>query len=521
MTTSTFRYYADALRHHAQQRPDKPAMVFGDRETSYAAFNDHANRVANGLTAAGIGHGDRVAVLALNSDRFFELWQGASRIGAVIVPVNFRLTPSEIAYVLQNSRARALFVGPEFVELAHQFASQLPLRLLVNLEGSGQSPAEVRDWPDWLARQDEADPAAERSAGDTVIQYYSSGTTGFPKGVECSHSGMLDHLPVFLRESGNWDDSEVSLVPMPLFHVAGSAFANGAFMVGATNVILPFVDPGSILKAIPAHSVTRTCLVPAVIHALLVHEDCPGTDFSSLRRVLYGASPMPETLARQATAVLGPCLEQTYGATETHGGFTLLSPSDHAEGRKLRSCGKPMSYVRVRVVDEEGRECSAGEVGEIVVQGGCLMSGYWDAPEATREAIRGGWYHTADMGYFDEDGYLYVHDRKHDMIITGAENVYPAEVENALIAHPRVAEAAVFGVPDEDWGEAVRAHVIAAPGEPPEPEELIRFCRERIAAYKCPREVTLVDELPRNPTGKVLKRELRAPFWDGQKRQVN
>jgi fatty-acyl-CoA synthase len=230
---------------------------------------------------------------------------------------------------------------------------------------------------------------------------------------------------------------------------------------------------------------------------------------------------MPETLALQATQVMGPCLEQTYGATETHGGFTLLPPSDHLDGRKLRSCGKPMSYLQVRVVDQSGDECAPGEVGEIVVQGSCLMRGYWDAPEATREAMKGGWYHTSDMGYFDEDGYLYVHDRKHDMIITGAENVYPAEVENALIAHPQVAEAAVFGVPDEDWGEAVRAHVIPVPGEKPGAEELIAHCRARIAGYKCPRVVELVEELPRNATGKVLKRELRAPFWEGHERLVN
>ena len=504
MTKGAFTYLADAVRHFAGEHPQKVAMRFNGRETSYARLNENANRVANGLLAAGIGRRDRVAVLTLNSDRFFELWQGASRVGAVLVPVNFRLTPTEIAYVLQNSRARAAFIGPEFAELAHQFVSQFPLKLVVEMGDTASGFSGIVHWDEWLEGLDTTDPAAEKSPEDVAIQYYSSGTTGFPKGVECSHRGILEHSPVWLEENGRWDESDISLVPMPFFHVAGSAFANAAFSVGACNVILPFVDPGAILQLIPAHKVTRTCLVPAVIHAMLMHEDCATTDFSSLRRVLYGASPMPESLALQATKVFGPCLEQTYGTTETGGGFTRLTPDDHARGDKLQSCGKPMSYVQVRVVDEQGNECATGDVGEITVKGSCVMLGYWDSPEATNESIRDGWYHTGDMGYFDEDGYLYVHDRKHDMIITGAENVYPAEVENALIAHEQVAEAAVFGVPDDDWGEAVRAQVIPAPGQQPDTAELIEFCRARIAAYKCPKVIELVDELPRTATGKVL-----------------
>lgn len=522
MTAPTFQFHADPVRHFSTYSPDQLALVYGPRKTSYAELNTAANQVANALQQDGFGPGDRIAYLALNTDRFFTLWQGASRAGIILVPVNFRLSAAEMIYILQHSKAQAVFIGKEFAQLVPALKENSSISRFYSIDDdSDAKEAGLGLWSEWYSGKPDSDPHAEGSEHNTAIQYYSSGTTGHPKGVECSHHGMMAHSSTWLKENGDWDASERSLVPMPLFHVAGAAYGNAAHSVGACNFILPIPDPEQILQAIPTHGITRVCLVPAVIQAMLAHPQCEQTDFSSLRRVLYGASPMPASLARAARQVLGDCLQQTYGATETGGGFTSLAPEDHHDEELLRSCGKPMGYTEVRVIDADGNDCAAGEVGEIIVRSTSLMKQYWDAESSTREVLRNGWYHTADMGYFNPDGYLFIHDRKHDMIITGAENVYPAEIENILLEHPGVVDAGVFGVPCEQWGEAVKAAVIPSPDSAPSEEELIAFCQDRIARFKCPSSIDFVSELPRNATGKILKKELRKPYWEGQERLVN
>ena len=522
MTAPRFQFHADPIRYFSAHAPEREALIYGPRKTSYAQLNSKANRVANALLEDGFGPGARVAYLALNTDRFFVLWQGASRAGIILVPVNFRLSPAEMIYILQHSKAEAVFFGKEFAELMPALSANSDIKHFYSIDDDpGAKEAGHLLWSDWLSGKPDSDPHGEVSEQHTAIQYYSSGTTGHPKGVECSHHGMMAHSDTWLKENGNWNDSERSLVPMPLFHVAGAAYGNAAHSVGACNVILPIPDPGQILQAIQAHGITRVCLVPAVIQAMLAHPQCEQTDFSSLRRVLYGASPMPASLARAAREVLGDCLQQTYGATETGGGFTSLTPEDHHDEELLRSCGKPMAYTEVRVVDRDGQDCAPEEVGEIIVRSTSLMKQYWNAEDATREVLRDGWYYTADMGYFNQEGYLFIHDRKHDMIITGAENVYPAEIENVLLEHPGVMDAGVFGVPCDQWGESVKAAVIPAPGESPGEEELIAFCTERTARFKCPSSIDFVSELPRNATGKILKKELRKPYWEDRERLVN
>jgi acyl-CoA synthetase (AMP-forming)/AMP-acid ligase II len=306
--------------------------------------------------------------------------------------------------------------------------------------------------------------------------------------------------------------------------VGGSGYALAAFFAGARLVVTREADPGEILRLIREEGVNHAFLVPALINFLLQHPDCAKTDFSSMRSILYGASPIPAELLAAAIERIGCNFIQAYGLTETSGAIVLLPASDHVPGSpRLAACGLPVFGNRVRVVDDEGRDCAPREVGEIIMHGPMVMKGYYKRPEANAETIRDGWFHSGDAGFLDEDGYLYIHDRVKDMIVSGGENVYPAEVESALFDHEAVADVAVIGVPDERWGEAVKAVVVRAPDADANADEraLIDFCKTRIAGFKCPRSVDFIEALPRNPTGKILKRELRAPYWEGHERQVN
>jgi len=514
-----YRFMADPLRRHAAERGDKTALVFEDRKTSYRELDARASRVGNGLIEAGVEPAGRVAVLAKNTDSFFELYYGATKAGAVLVPVNFRLAPPEVAFVIDDAEAEVLFVGRDFYPLVEGIAGELKtVRRIVALDGGHD------DWSDYAAWRDQQspdDPRREQDPADTAIQVYSSGTTGHPKGVEIAHHNFLHMLPKVLDDWGTWDVDDVSMVAMPLFHVAGCQWGFVAFYVGGTNVLMADVDPPAILQTIERHRITQTLFVPAVILFLLQTPGCAETDFSSVKQVVYGASPIPFPVLQQAVETFGCGFAQVYGLTETTGAVTYLPPEDHDGSEKMKSCGKPMRTAQIRVVDADGNECPPRQVGEICVAGGQIMKGYWHLPEATAQAIRGDWFHSGDAGYFDEEGYLYIYDRVKDMIVSGGENVYPAEVESALAAHPKIADVAVIGVPDEKWGEAVKAVVVLKPDEAAEAEELIAFAHARIAGYKCPKTVDFVAELPRNPSGKILKRELREPYWAGEERQVH
>ncbi|HXX04985.1 MAG TPA: fatty acid--CoA ligase [Xanthobacteraceae bacterium] len=511
----------DIARHHAKTQPDRVAIHFEDRHISFGELDRRTNQIANGLIAEGVRPQARIAILSKNVPAFFELWFGAAKADVVLVPVNFRLAPPEVAYVIEDAGAQLLFVGVDFIPVVEKVASDLKsVRRIIALDGAHGA------WPgysDWVASQSARDPGRKVAAENCAIQMYTSGTTGHPKGAQLSHANLLRLKEVGLHEFGEWHEHDVSLVCMPLFHIGGSGWALLGIYRGVETVLLRDPDPAVILRVIPQYRVTKAFMVPALLLFILQHPQCKGTDFSSLELILYGASPAPIDLVRNAIKVFGCGLAQVYGLTETTGAITYLPPEDHDEktAERLKSCGKPMGGVEIRVVDAAGKDVAAGEVGEIVTRSRQNMLGYWNQPEATQRALRAGWFHTGDAGYLDKDGYVYIYDRVKDMIISGGENIYPAEVESALFGHPAVADVAVIGVPDDKWGEAVKAMVVKKPGANVTAEDLIRHAGERIARYKLPRSIDFVETLPRTPTGKILKRELRKPFWTGQERQVH
>jgi len=410
------------------------------------------NQVANGLIAEGVGRQRRIAILSKNGPAFFELWFGAAKVDVVLVPVNFRLAPPEVAFVVEDAGAELLFVGPDFYPLVDKVAPELKsVRRIIALDGAH---GDWETYTDWVARQSDRDPAVEVASGNCAIQLYSSGTTGHPKGAQLSHANLLTLLPGALRQFGNWHEKDVNRVCMPLFHIGGSGWGLIGFYRGVESVLMRDADPAAILRLIPEFRITKVFVVPALILFMLQSPQCRATDFSSLELIVYGASPAPVDLVRNAVKVFGCGLAQVYGLTETTGAITYLPPEDHDEHvpERLKSCGKAMTGVELRVVDALDNDVAVGEVGEIICRSPQIMLGYWNQAEATGKAVRSGWFHSGDAGYLDRDGYLYIYDRVKDMIISGGENIYPAEVENALFSHPAVADVAVIGVPDDKWG---------------------------------------------------------------------
>ncbi len=500
----------------------RTAVKFQDRETSFAEVDRRASRVANALIASGCAPGARVALLAKNDDTFLEIALGACRAGVVVVPVNWRLVPPEIRFIVDDAMAELLLVGEEYIDTVEGIRGELPrLRQVITVTGRREG------WPayeEWRDSQPASPPDVAVDAGDVCFQMYTSGTTGLPKGAQITHENLLVGL---LGEKGDewgrWTLDDISLVVMPLFHIAGSGMLLLGYCRGVTSVIMPEVDPGAIIAAIQSEGVTKVLFVPAVVLFLLQHPDCAKADFSSLDYIYYGASPMPVEVLKSALATFGCKFIQLYGATETTGAITYLAPEEHDTARpeRLLSCGRAMTGNEIVVVDEDGQPLPPRQVGEIICRSRQVMRGYWNQPEATERSIRDGWFYTGDAGYLDEEGFLYIYDRVKDMIISGAENIYPTEVENALFEHRGVADVAAIGVPDDTWGEVVKAVVVRKPGSEVSAEELIDHARERIAGFKVPKSVDFVEALPRNPSGKILKRALREPYWQGRARRVN
>ena len=510
---------ADMVRYHASVRPGSIATVFGGRETTFGELDRRASQVANGLASEGLKQEARVAVLDKNSDLFFEIMFGAAKARDVLVAVNWRLSPGEAAYVIRDAAAEILFVGQEFIPAIRQVLGELGgVRKIIALSGDHQ---DWESYESWRNRQTAAEPVIRIAGDDVVLQMYTSGTTGHPKGALLTNDNILELIPIFVREWSRWSDEDVNLVCMPVYHIGGSGYACSGFYVGARTIILREVAPDGILRAIEEHRVTRSFFVPAVLLFMLEAAGINETDFSSLHLIVYGASPIPIDLLTRAMNTFKCRFAQVYGMTETSGAVTWLPPEDHVPGSaRMRSCGKPHNAVEIRIVDSLGRDVPTGEVGEVICRSSQVMKGYWNLPGETAAAVRDGWFHSGDAGYLDEDGYLYIHDRIKDMIISGGENIYPAEVESVLFSHPAVADVAVIGVPDERWGESVKAIVVKTAGAEATGDELIEFARERIAHYKAPKTIDFVDALPRNPSGKILKRQLRSRYWEGRERQV-
>jgi long-chain acyl-CoA synthetase len=521
-----FKTLDQVLRIHASSQPDRVAMRADERVWTYSQMHAESSRVAQAMLAEGVGPQERVAVLDRNVPEYFTFLFGAAMINAVTLAVNWRLAPPEMEYILNHAQTRILLIGEEF--LGHLAQMNLDSVKRVIVVGRG---GEHVDYEAWISGREARDPEVACEQTDTCYQLYTSGTTGLPKGVELTHSNLLAAMDVGAT-SWSIDRDSVVMVAMPLFHIAGSGWAIGGFCQGGEAVIVREIEPTEVLRLIETHRVTNTLFVPAVLQILSSFPGVEKTDFSSLRSIVYGASPISEEVLVRSMKVFGCGFVQVYGLTETTGGVTELPPEDHdpsgPRAHLLRAAGRPWGDVRFRIVDAEtGKDLAEGEVGEIWCWSAQNMKGYWRNPEATAEVYPEGrdenglgWFRTGDAGYLKE-GYLYIHDRVKDMIVSGGENIYPAEIENALMSHPKVADVAVIGVPSEKWGETVKAIIVDGASGAASDDDLFAYCRERLARYKCPTSIDRIEALPRNPSGKILKTELREPYWRGHARRVN
>ncbi|MDE2435771.1 MAG: fatty acid--CoA ligase [Sphingomonadales bacterium] len=508
--------FDEFIRFWAKDRPDRMALEGDDLSLTYAGLEDATARVASALLAMGLTKGDRIAWFGKNSATYFTLFYGAARAGVVMVPIGWRLAEPEASWIVDNAEAKALFLGDGF-EGCKQTLGKRPglMRCLT----AAEARALISDAP-----RTPFDPSRPDEA---ILQLYTSGTTGHPKGAVLSNRNLFG-----LRKAGLenppphslWDEDEAVLVAMPCAHIGGTGLGIVALAAGLPGVVLSEFDPVRVFDAVENRGVTRFFIVPAALQMLLNHPDCARTDFSRIKYIMYGASPIPLELLRQCMAMFGAEFVQNYGMTETTGTICVLPPEDHtAEGNpRMRSAGKPLPGVELIIRGPDGHEMPVGGIGEIVTRSSSNMIGYWKLPEATASTMSAdGWIATGDVGYMDADGYVYMYDRAKDMIITGGENVYPAEVESGIYGHPDVLEVAVIGVPDEKWGEAVKAVCVPKPGHEIDADSILAWARERLAGFKVPKSVDVIDALPRNPSGKILRRALREPYWAGQERRIN
>ncbi|HSV79834.1 MAG TPA: long-chain-fatty-acid--CoA ligase [Ramlibacter sp.] len=523
------RTLLDALKRHLQDRPDTPAYRWGTRTWTFRDLERDTNRIANLLVKQGIGRGDRVACLTKHHIPCILLTLAALKVGAVCMPVNWRLAPPEAEYIVGHGQSRLLLVDDAF---ARPFLPGGSVKLPPNctVVCTEKSMADAPGFEEWYASGATEFQAVPADTDDAALQLYSSGTTGLPKGVVLTHRGLLSTSRVV---SNDWHFGAGNVLgnPLPTFHVAGMTMLLLTLYTGGATSAYSDFDPAGFIDSIVTHGITHSFLVPAMLLFMLQSPAAPKGDYTSLQVIAYGGSPISETVLQQAMSVFQCDFVQVYGLTEVSGPATFLSQDDHRRAAKepslLRSAGRPIGNCRLRIVDPvSGKDLPEGQTGEVWLETVRNLKEYWRDPEATRRAFpdgrneRGGWFRTGDGGYV-KDGYLYINDRIKDMIISGGENIYPAEIENLLMKHPAVADGAIIGVPDPVWGEAVKACVVLKPGAKATDREIIDWMRERLAHYKCPKTVDLIEALPRNPSGKILKRILREPYWQGQQRAVH
>jgi long-chain acyl-CoA synthetase len=512
-----------ALHRAMRHRPADIAYADDRGRRSWAEFGDRAARLAAALAGRGAKPGDRIGILAMNSGIYLETMMAAWWLGAAINPVNIRWSAAEIAYSLDDCDTRILLIDENFAPLAAELRARCQGLTTLIFIGEGAAPDDMRHYETLIA---ETAPMADSRTGGASLAgvFYTGGTTGHPKGVCLTHHGLLSNSLGALLEVPYAED-EVVMVAAPLFHLAGTCIALRAIIRGCRTVLLPGFNAPAVLRAIARERVSFTLLVPTMIQMLVDHPEFAAHDLSSLRRIMYGASPIGEGLLVRAMARL-PRAEfiQSYGLTETSGPFTILPARYHTpEGRapdRLRSAGQPFWGMDMRIVDPDGDTVPNGQIGEIAVRGFGIMPGYWNKPEQTKAALRHGWLHSGDAGFMDDEGFLFIVDRVKDMIVSGGENVYSTEVESAISKHPAVASCAVFGIPSERWGEAVHAVVVLKESEAVTAEEIRAHCKTLIAGYKCPGSVEFREALPVSGAGKTLKHVLREPFWRGLDRRV-
>jgi len=500
--------------------PDKVAIVFEGERYTFSQLNDRVNSLANSLSKLGVNKGDRVAMLQVNCNQCLEAYFATAKLGAIYVPLNFRAKGDELTYMLNSSEANTLLVGERYIDLINSITPNLTsVKNFISIESKHEGMLYYQD----MLSSPAEEVVTEISDDDTTILVYTAGTTGLPKGVMLSHNSFA----IYVLENVTPADPELeerNILTVPLYHVAGIQAMMAAIYGGRTLVMERQFEPREWMQLVAAEKINRAMMVPTMLKQLLDHPDFGKYDLSSLNVITYGAAPMPlEVIKRAVDLFPRVSFINAFGQTETASTITTLGPEDHIIGgteearenklRRLSSIGKPMSDVEMKIVDEEGHELPLGQVGEIVARGPRVMSGYWRDKEKTEKTLdKDGWVHTGDMGYMDEDGYFFLAGRATDMIIRGGENIAPEEVEAVLHSYPKIEEAAVIGVPDEEWGEQPRAVVVLKPGETATPDEIIDYCRARMSGFKRPRSVIFIDQLPRNPMGKILKRLLREQY---------
>jgi acyl-CoA synthetase (AMP-forming)/AMP-acid ligase II len=483
------------LRH-----PDLEAVWYNGQSQTYAELNESTSQLAGALVAKlGVEPGDRVAILDKNCAAYLELALAVDKAGAVAAPINWRLTSNEVKLIIEDIKPKVVVTGPEFK--ANGAAAGIRTMTFDELPRGGEDPKRDRN-------------------GAVSTQFCTSGTTGLPKGAMLTGWNMLNTGLCLALEMPELREGCRSLVAMPMFHLGGMGWTIWSMQEGATLVIVREIVPASLLKTIVEQRIETALLVPAVMLFLCELPQSKTADFSALKHITYGTAPISPEVLRRSIETFKCRFSQIYGLTETTGPFTALTHEHHVAG-KLASCGRPMFGARVKVIDASGKELLPYQAGEIVYQGESLMIGYWARKKETDEAMHDGWFRTGDAGYVDKDGFLFIKDRIKDMIVSGSENVYPAEIEAVLASHPDLVEVAVIGVPDVKWGESVKACVVKRKGSTLSAEGLIDWCGDKLAGYKRPRSVDFLDALPRNASGKMLKRELREPYWAGYERKVN
>ena len=515
----------DMLRRSAQRSPRKTAFVFGSDSLTYAEFNQRVNRLANSLSGLGLGKGDRVGVILHNSPEFYEAYFACAKTGAIFAPVNNLLKKTEMKQILDYLEPRFVLFDREYLDLIRSFERGIPFSGVMIGFGEGTETG-MTPYEDLMKQGASVEPAVAVSDEDIMSIFLTSGTTGRPKGAMRTHRHVYIDALVGAVELSLRDEDRV-LIVFPFYHVAWED--NMRHILMANTIVIRKegnFDAGEVLGILSRERVTVCQFVPTMISAMLQLEDIAAYDLSHFRLLTYTSSPMPVELLKKAMRRFKCQFMQFYGQTETGPLATLLKPEDHvlegteAQLAKLASAGRPVLNYEARIVDAQGKDLPVGEVGEIIVRSESMTIGYWRFPEETAKAIRDGWLYTGDFGRFDEDGYVYIVDRKNDMIISGGKNIYPREIEEVLYKHDAVLEAAVIGVPDAHWGESVRALVVLKPEKKATEEDIISFCKENLASYKKPRWVEFRSELPKNPTGKILKRLIRDEYWKGRERKI-
>ena len=496
----------DLVRSHAAQTPDAPCLSFGMETLNYGEMHARCSRAAKALTQQGVSTGDRVAILARNSPAHYELLFACGMIGAILLPVNWRLAPREVTDILSDAQPSLLIVEADLHSLLVE--ARTPIETM-------DLHAEYPVWRDAAAPQD---PALLIAPDAPTLMLYTSGTTGRPKGAVLSHEN-LSYMDRMAGELWGFTSDSVNLAAMPLFHIGGIGYGLSAFGRGGHTILMQQVIPEDIVEAIRRHRVSHGFFVPTVIQMLMEVPGVQDIDLTSLKCMLYGGAPIGEAVLKRAIEMFGCGFIHCYGMTETAGTVITLVPEDHDPGgpraHRLRSCGLPMPWVELALIDPAtGDPVTTGEVGEICIRAAVNMLGYWNKPEETAKTITSeGWLCTGDAAWQDADGYIYIHDRFKDMIVSGGENIYPTEIENVLFEHPAVAQVAVIGVAHDRWGETPKAFVVSREGATPSEAELINFTRERLAHYKCPTSVSFVKAFPLSGSGKILKKEMRQPAW--------